>query len=218
MFVVLCLREYLTMKSQYLQNPPVVVRAKTSSWYTGFAALVGLVVLVSLTVDGGFPALVRGGGAVLFLTYSVWYLLGRPALVVDRDVLTVINPFVTYRVNYAALIDVSTRFHLTLVTASGRYQAFAVPSSGMVAGLSAHRQDLRNLPPITYGAEQSVRTSDLPNSLAGSAAALVRGYWQEQVEDGALDALAPSESRSFDGRGALVFALLLVLALVGLLV
>lgn len=206
------------MKSQYLQNPPVTVRAKTSYWYTGGAALIAAVVLVSLAVSGDVLDLVRFGGFTLLFAYAVWYVLGRSAVVVDRDVLTVVNPFVTYRVNYAALIDVSTRFHLTLVTPKKRYQAFGVPSSGMVAGLNAHRQDLKNLPSITFGAEQSVRTSDLPNSLAGSTAALIRGYWQEQVEDGVLDAVAPVESTSVDVTGSVIFALLVLATVGGLLV
>lgn len=204
------------MKSQYLQNPPVTFRVKTAPFYTWCAVLVAASVLVALAISGGLLALLTGGWGVLWMAYTVWYVLGRSRLVVGADELTIYNPFVTHTVNYAALIDVSTRYHLTLVTPSKRFQAFGLPSSGMVASLSAHRQDLERLPAITYGAERSIRASDLPNSAAGAVALVVRGYWQELVEGAALEGVSPRQESRVDAVGAAIFVVLLLAAVAGL--
>lgn len=204
------------MKSQYLQNPPVTFRVKTAPFYTWCAVLVAASVLVALAVSGGLSALLTGGWGVLWMAYTVWYVLGRSSLVAGADDITIYNPFVTHRVNYAALIDISTKYHLTLVTPTKRFQAFGLPSSGMVASLSAHRQDLERLPAITYGAERSVRASDLPNSAAGAVALVLRGYWQELVEDEALGAVEPLQQSRVDARGLAIFVLLLLAAVAGL--
>ncbi|MDO4898705.1 MAG: PH domain-containing protein [Rothia sp. (in: high G+C Gram-positive bacteria)] len=206
------------MKSQYVQNPPVTFRAKTAPWYTGCALLLAASVLIALTVSGGVSALATRGWALAFFAYAVWYVLGRSRLVVGEKELTVINPFVTHTVNYAALIDISTRYHLTLVTPEKKYQAFGIPASGMVAGLRARPEDLDRLPAITHGGAEGVRTSDLPNSLAGSVALVVRGYWQEQVEDDALTGITPAQSSKLDGAGLAIFAALLLAAIIGLMV
>lgn len=210
------LKELKTMKSQFLQNPPVTYRAKTAHVYTGLAVLVAVIVLVALAIKGGPQALLTRGWAVLFVAYAVWYLLGRPCIVVDRDEVTVMNPFATHRVGYAALVDVSTRYHLTLVTPTRSIQAFGLPAGGMVASLTAHRQELRNLPAITYGAEKTLRPSDLPNSSAGAVALVLRGYWQELVEAGALEGSEPTQTVDADVRGIALFALLACAAVVGL--
>lgn len=205
------------MKSQYLQNPPVVFRAKSGPWYTGFAVLVAVSVLVALAFSSGLSAVVTRGWSLIFLAYAIWYTLGRSHLVVGEEDITVVNPFWTHTVNYAALIDVSTRYNLTLVTAQKRYQAFGIPAGGMVASRRARPADLERLPSITYGEGGAMRTSDLPNSLAGSVALMIRGYWQEQVEANAL-AGVPAVCRSkADLAGSVLFAVLLVLAVIGLM-
>lgn len=204
------------MKSQYLQNPPVTFRTKTAPLYTWCIGLIALSILAALTYSGGPLTLLKQGWGVLWVAYTIWYVLGRSCVVVDEHDVTVRNPFITHTVNYAALIDISTRYHLTLVTASKSYQAFGIPSGGMVASLTAHRQELRNLPAITYGLGRSLRTSDLPNSAAGALALTIRGYWQEQVEDGVLDKIQPAQSSTFDTRGAAIFGALLIATLIGL--
>ncbi|WHS50237.1 hypothetical protein QM007_10025 [Rothia sp. SD9660Na] len=189
---------------------------KTAPFYTWCAVLVAASVLVALAVSGGLSDLLTGGWGILWMAYTVWYVLGRSRLVVGADELTIYNPFVTHTVNYAALIDVSTKYHLTLVTPTKRFQAFGLPSSGMVASLSTHRQDLERLPAITYGAERSIRASDLPNSAAGAVALVVRGYWQELVEDAALEGVSPRQESRVDAVGAAIFVLLLLAAVAGL--
>lgn len=205
------------MKSQYLQNPPVTYRAKSATWYTGFAVFLAVTVLVALTVSGGADALVSRGWSLVFLAYAVWYTLGRSKVVVGEHEITVVNPFITHTVNYAALIDVSTRYNLTLVTPKKRYQAFGIPAGGMVASMRARPADLERLPTITYGAGGGVRTSDLPNSLAGAVALVIRGYWQELVEADALSRVPAAYSSRVDRVGLAIFAVLLVAAIIGLI-
>lgn len=196
------------MNSQYLQNPPLSFRTKTSYFYVLVTALIALAVGVSLVRSQGLLSLVTHAWPLYFLVYAVWYLLMRPHLTVDWGELTVVNPFVTHRVGYGALIDVSTKFNLTLITVQRKYQAFAIPSTGMVASLNRHRGDLKNHPAIPGIGTGSIRASDLPHGFSGGVALVVRGYWQELVEAEKLDTVSARESSELDIPGCLVFALL----------
>ncbi|GAA1748850.1 hypothetical protein HF984_02665 [Rothia terrae] len=196
------------MKSQYLQNPPVRFRPKTAVFYTVVAVVIAVVLVAATLYVYGVYGMVAKCWPWFFLAYGVWYLLGYPSFEVDRDELCIKNPFVSHRVGYPNLIDISTKFNLTLVTARKKYQAFAVPSTGMRAGLHTREEEITNLPSITYGGHGSVRTSDLPTGFSGSAAMVARGYWQEIVEDEALSTFPGIEESTFDVKGGVIFALL----------
>lgn len=196
------------MKSQYLQNPPQVFRTKTSYVYLLVAVLIAGAACVSFVVKDGPLTLLTHCWPPYFIVYTVWYLLMKPHLVVDEQKLTVVNPFRVHTVGFAALIDVSTKFNLTLVTPSKKYQAFAIPSTGMAASLKRSPGDTNNMPSMTGVGTGAIKASDLPNSFAGGVALTVRGYWQELVETDALSSVSAEERSAVDVPGSAIFFLL----------
>lgn len=196
------------MKSQYLQNLPQTFRTRTSYFYLAVTVLIVAAGCISFVMQGGPLTLLTHCWPFYFLLYTVWYLLMRPKLVVDEELLTVVNPVRTHTVGFAALIDISTKFNLTLVTPSKKYQAFAIPSTGMAASLKRSSGDTANMHSMTGVGTGSVKASDLPQGFSGGIAQAVRGYWQELVEAEKLGSISAEESSSVDVPGVCLWVLL----------
>ena len=137
----------------------------------------------ALVVAGGVPAL-AGAGPLLLIAYLGWLLFWRPAVVVHDAGVSLENPFRAITVPWAALVQVDTRYALTLVTPGRSYGAWAAPAPGIWGGRNARPEDLRGLPDSTYGPGNSVRPGDLKSTDSGQAAQLVRARWQQLVESG----------------------------------
>lgn len=192
------------MASRWFPRGPVQARHR-SGWV--FVVLV-LVVAVP-TVIGAFMPVTRLTAAVVataLVAVAIAYVyFVAPRITIDEEAITVDNPWRRHVVPWGALVDVSTRFHLTLVTADGPVHALAAPSPG---GFSAMRakpdQDSRTARVHRQGAG-GVRPGDLPNHSSGQLATVVRGHWQDRVEAGNLD---PSEVATTTPRvGNLVLTL-----------
>lgn len=164
-----------------------IFKARTNKWFAGFSWLVAAAGLAGLVVAGGFPAL-SGAAPLLLIAYLGWLLFWRPAVVVHDAGVTIENPFRSITVPWAALVQVDTRYALTLVTPGRSYGAWAAPAPGIWGGRNARPEDLRGLPDSTYGPGNSVRPGDLKTTDSGQAAQLVRARWQRLVESGLLDA------------------------------
>ena len=152
-----------------------------------------LVVAIPTTV-GAFTPVTRLTAAVVataLLAVAITYLyFVGPRITIAEEAITVDNPWRRHVIPWGALIDINTRFHLTLVTAQGPVHALAAPSPG---GFSAMRskpdQDARTGRVHRQGAG-GMRPGDLPNHGSGQLAAVVRGHWQDRVEAGDLDTAA----------------------------
>jgi hypothetical protein len=134
---------------------------------------------------------------VALIAFLAWAGLWRPAVRVGDDAVTIVNTFSTIVVPWAALIQVETRYALTLVTPHGRYAATAAPAPGRLA-TALSRRDLRRAE-SQVAADGSIRPGDLPNTDSGAAAILVRRRWEElvageRIELGVADA-TPVERR-----------------------
>src|SRR6476620_6857877 len=164
-----------------------IFKARTNKWFAGFSWFVAAAGLAGLVVAGGMPAL-AGAGPLLLIAYLGWLLFWRPAVVVHDAGVTIENPFRAITVPWAALVQVDTRYALTLVTPGRSYGAWAAPAPGIWGGRNARPEDLQGLARSTYGPGASVRPGDLKSTDSGHAAQLVRISWQELVESGALDA------------------------------
>jgi hypothetical protein len=164
-----------------------IFKARTNKWFAGFSWIVAAAGLAGLVVAGGMPAL-TGAGPLLLIAYLGWLLFWRPAVVVHDAGVTIENPFRAIMVPWAALVQVDTRYALTLVTPGRSYGAWAAPAPGIWGGRNARPEDLRGLPDSTYGPGNSVRPGDLKSTDSGQAAQLVRGRWQRLIESGLLDA------------------------------
>lgn len=164
-----------------------IFKARTNKWFAGLAWLIAGVGLVSTALSGGAEA-VPGIGPLLLIAYLGWLLFWRPSVVVHDAGVRLENPFRSVAVPWAALVQVDTRYALTLITPSRSYDAWAAPAPGIWGGRNARPEDLQGLPGSTYGPGHSVRPGDLKSTDSGQAARLVRARWQQRLESGAVDA------------------------------
>ncbi|WP_309105897.1 PH domain-containing protein [Arthrobacter sp.] len=153
------------------------------AWACWAVAVFGIVVSV---LSGGTAAL-AGILPLLFVAYLGWLLFWRPAVIVSDTGVTLENPFRVVEVPWEALVDVDTRYSLTLITPRGKYSAWAAPAPGIWGARNAHPGHLRGLPESSYGPGNSVRPGDLKSTDSGAAAQIVRGRWQQLLESGSVE-------------------------------
>ncbi len=99
-------------------------------WATVALLLIVLFALNSIFVgeDAGQSVLELGLSAVLaFVTYLVWI---RPKLVIGKDSVTVVNPVQTVSIPYDEIVDLETKWALSIVHKKGRTTAWVAPASG----------------------------------------------------------------------------------------
>lgn len=136
--------------------------------------------------NGLVDALVTLPWLCLFVT-CCWAIFWRPSVVVSDAGVRLVNVTRTIEVPWPALLDVETRFALTLVTAYGRYAAWAAPAPG--AG-SALRTSMRSRPPRGSSDDATITTAsmgDIPGTPSGDAATIVRRRWERLRDAGHLD-------------------------------
>lgn len=114
----------------------------------------------------------------------VWVVLWSPHIRIDDDAVTIANVFREIQIPWAALIDVDTRFSLTLRTPRRAYSATAAPAPGQLSGLGAARAYRSRT--IPSGA--MIRPGDLPSTDSGQAAELVRDRWHRLRDSGRIEA------------------------------
>ncbi len=146
--------------------------------------LLCLAAVVAVFVSGSDAAL-RYLPLLTLIALLTWAGLWRPALVLDDDAVTVVNTFATTVVPWAALIDVDTKYALTLVTPNRRVIATVAPAPGRITTALSNR-DLKGIS-APRGADGSVRPGDLPNSDSGAAAHLVRQRWEGLLASDRID-------------------------------
>lgn len=146
-----------------------------------WAALAAVLVVVLVT-PGALerPLIPLGLAAVAAI---VWAVLWSPHLRVDDEAVTIANVLREIRVPWAALIEVDTKFSLTLRVPGKLFSATAAPAPGQVVGLRASRSH--------RGRDASrgdlVRPGDLASTDSGRAAELVRERWDRLREAGAIE-------------------------------
>lgn len=157
---------------------------------------------------------------IAFGAFLAWAALWRPAVGVADDAATIVNVFSTVVVPWTALIQVETRYALTLVTPSGRYSATAAPAPGRLA-TALSRREMSRVESQTGGTGM-MRPGDLPTTDSGAAAYLVRQHWEklvaeERIELGVADSSPAIRHWNWTViaiSGALLVAAVLALALV----
>ncbi len=149
----------------------------------GLDAVFGISVL--LTADLAYYA--TGLPLIALAGFGAWTVLWRPCVHVSDDAVSLVNVSRTVQIPWAALIQVDTRYSLTLATSRARYSAWAAPAPGRPTTRQAERRDAPERDP---GAR--VRPGDLPATNSGDAAYLVRTRWgtvaaQVQIETGTYE-------------------------------
>lgn len=178
-----------------------------------------VIVLAALTVTDP-PTALRAAPWLALFGGGCWAVFWRPEVVVDDGGVRLVNVTRTIDLPWPSIQAVDTKYALTLITAYGRFTAWAAPAPGALAGRNATKQDTRHLPPSTRAAD-GVRPGDLPTSASGSAALTIRRHWEQLRDAGYLD--HPQLERhappvSWHWATFVGGAVLVVLAVVGLLV
>lgn len=161
-------------------------RPRTGAWWVGGVWALALGTTVAYGVTSGVEAFVRALPWAVAVSVLAWMVFWMPRVDVDGEGVLVVNPLRTVRVPWPALIDVRTRYSLTLVTPSGEVKAWAAPGPGRHELASAGRQDLAGLPASTYDSRGAVGLGDLLSAPSGVVAQHVRRRWAELAESGSL--------------------------------
>ncbi|RKQ36793.1 PH domain-containing protein [Kocuria tytonis] len=163
-------------------------RAASAPWLTGFLAALGLLVLLSgwgHTVPHHVAA-VCGGLALAGLGYALYW---RPRLEVRTEGVRLVNPARTVSIPWGRIVDVRTRFAVTIATEEHAHSSFALPASGAGSALRAGADAVNRNHPIARP-DGSVRVGDLTSTASGAAAHRVRTLWQRKIDTGELDVFA----------------------------
>lgn len=126
---------------------------------------------------------------VAFVALLVWVALWRPRVQIDDTAIEMRNVFRTVTVPWTALINVDTKYALTLFTPGHRYSAWAAPAPGRTgAAMAARKQDRGRVQFAPVSAEGTVRPGDLVASESGQVAYLIRERWARLRDAGRIEA------------------------------
>lgn len=143
--------------------------------------------VASSWADDGAGAALRLLPGTIGLGVLAWLVFWHPAVTVDDDGVTLVNPLRTIRVPWAALIQVQTQYALTLHTPQGRFRSWAAPGPGRHQVVTSVDGDLVGLPRGSFDARGSVAIGDLPSAPSGQVAAVIRRRWAHLAEHGLLE-------------------------------
>lgn len=162
-------------------------RPATGRLVSGGMLVLCAVGLVGVTREDGWQDGLRWAPFLALVAGLGWAMFWHPRVVVDFEGVTMVNVVRTITVPWPAIVEVDTRWGLTLVTVSGRYRAWAAPAPGAAHVLRhSPRHEGRHLPATTYR-QGTVRPGDLPSSASGGAALIVRTWWEQLQRQGALE-------------------------------
>ncbi|MGN8246841.1 PH domain-containing protein [Cellulomonas soli] len=162
-------------------------RPRTGAWWVGGVWAMALGTTAGYGVTAGPGGLLRALPWAVAVMVLAWMVFWLPRVDVDDQGVLVVNPLRTVRVPWGALIDVRTRYSLTLVTPTGQVRAWAAPGPGRHELASSGHQDLAGLPASTYDSKGAVGFGDMLSAPSGVAAAQVRRRWADLVESGAVE-------------------------------
>lgn len=136
---------------------------------------------VVAVVVAGFGRATQYLPLLAFMAFLAWCGLWRPAVRLDDESVTIVNVLSTIDVPWTALIQVETKFALTLVTPQGRFTSTAAPAPGRLTTALSRRELGRVESQV--GAASALRPGDLPNTDSGAAAYLIRQRWERLVAE-----------------------------------
>lgn len=159
--------------------------------WSGRAVTIGIAVIAVVAVCGiawqyGPGDGLRAAPWLALVVWTCWALLWRPHVEVDDAGVRFVNVFRTVALPWPSIQAIDTKWALTLITAYGKYTAWAAPAPGAAGTMRAHRSETKGLPDSTYGPE-GIRPGDLPSSASGETALLIRERWELLRDAGFLD-------------------------------
>lgn len=150
---------------------------------TVVAAVLSVATLAFIAVTNGLDNALVTVPWVLLFTTCCWAIFWNPCVVVSDGSVRLVNVTRTIDVPWPSISDVETRYALTLVTAYGRYAAWAAPAPSAGGAL---RTAMRSRPRAD-GEVDAVTMGEIPGTASGDAAMIVRRRWDQLRADGFLD-------------------------------
>lgn len=134
--------------------------------------------LMAFTAITGTPALLWLAPASALLVVWGWAALWQPHVAISDAGVYLSNVTHTVEVPWSALIDVQTRYALTLVTPRGRFVAWSAPAPSALGSLAAGRRSANR---ERRAAGDTVRPGDLIGTESGEAATIIREQWRARI-------------------------------------
>lgn len=205
-----------TMASRWFPHGEVRVHNRTGWVFVALVALVAVPTTAAAVTQGVGLTVTVVVTAITALVIAYIYFV-TPEVVATEESIRVTNPWRSHEVPWGALIDVDTRFSLTLVTPRTRVHALGAPSPG---GFSAMRSKA-DRDSATRRVERQraglVRPGDLPATRSGALAAVIRGHLGDLAEAGRLGGEEQVQTTTRIGTLAVTGGLLTLTALLWLL-
>jgi hypothetical protein len=152
---------------------------------TVVAAVLGAAVVVFLAATSGVGDALATLPWVLLFTACCWAIFWKPCVIVSDGGVRLVNLTRTIDVPWPSIIGVETRYALTLVTAYGRYAAWAAPAPSAGGAL---RTAMRSRPRRGDDDEvDAVTMGEIAGTPSGDAANIVRRRWDRLRAGGFLD-------------------------------
>ena len=148
------------------------------------AAICGLTAIV-VAVRGNLEDLLRLAPWLALLAGGCWATFWRPSVEVSDGGVRLVNVTRTIDVPWPAITGIETRWALTLLTAYGKFTAWAAPAPGRGPMRKATRVDA-NLLGRAVGADGGA-PPDISPGAAREAAEIVREQWERLRAAGHLD-------------------------------
>ncbi|MEO8908200.1 MAG: PH domain-containing protein [Microbacteriaceae bacterium] len=148
-------------------------------------ALTAVLMVTTLITGGPGRALAIVPSA--FFALFAWTALWRPYVRVADAGVRIRNVLRTIDVPWPALINVDTRYALTLYTPGHEYAAWAAPAPGRTGTNIARRAENNGRVEAAPSVNGQVRPGDLLASESGQAAQIVRDHWQKLRDSGAIE-------------------------------
>jgi hypothetical protein len=128
---------------------------------------------------------VHGFAPILLVGYGAYVLFWVPLLVVGPAQVVIVNPTRTYEITWPAVLDIQTKWGLTLVTPKGKVNAWASPAQNRYSSLSRFSRDALGRPGMTSERAKRAATRP-PSSIAGLAPLMITKQWEEYRDRGLL--------------------------------
>jgi len=145
-------------------------------------ALAGIVGFIA-TGDGA--GLLRYRWILLLLAAVAVALFWSPSLDIAEHEITVRNVFSTVHVPWPAIQRIDTKYALTLYTLGGKVTVWASPAPNRYASQRSSAADARLAASVSG---TNPRPGDLPDTLSGAAALVIRSHWEDLRAAGHLNA------------------------------
>ena len=180
-------------------------------------ALCVLVVAMCLTVIGALVTLgrvepiLRYTPAALLVAAVAIVVFWLPRVRIGPTGVEIVNPFRTHAASWPAVVDVETKWTLTVVTAVRRIQVWAAPGPGLLGSIGSVRRDPRGGLVLDAAADRTP-----PRAVGDVAAVLVLRQWRDHRDDAPETEGSGTSARTHVAEIA-VLSTLAVLTLAGLL-